>query len=259
MPKPTKPALPRFGGLLAASEPGTPLEGARALPLAALRPNPWQPRQHTDPDRLQELADDIATRGILQPLVVRDSGDGTYQIIAGGRRYAAATIAQLPSVPVIIVEMDEDAARDAAIVENIHREDLADEDEARYYAWLVGNGMSLREIGAAIHKSHMYVKRKLDTLAAPPATAALEFADEPPVPLDTTPQTVTKRDSLPQTATPNEPPTFRRRPLDSFMTWLGRTDFTAVPEAERKAVDQQLAELQEWVERARIRLQNWQP
>jgi ParB/RepB/Spo0J family partition protein len=212
VPKPTKPALPRFGGLLAASEPGTPLAGARALPQALLDPSPWQPRQHFDADRLQELAADIAARGILEPLIVRPVG-ARYEIIAGGRRFAAAGLAALETVPCLIQEWDDTTARGATIAENIHREDLTPEDEARYYAWLEGLGMSHREIGAAIGKSHNYVGRRLRLLSEPGALEAYHAGERGLEPERA--ESGTGRTSMEQTVTENEPAPAGYGPLPS--------------------------------------------
>ena len=152
---------------------GTALENARQLPRARVQPNPWQPRRHADAERLRELADDIAARGILEPLLVRPLGDGQYQVIAGERRYQAAGVAGLETLPCLILEdLTDGEARTIALVENIQREDLDIEDEARYLQELHDGGMSLRDIGAAIHKSRMYVQRRLQLLADPNALLA---------------------------------------------------------------------------------------
>lgn len=167
MSKPTKAPLPRWGGLLTdTTQPGDPLEGARRLPLDLVDPNPWQPRQHTDADRLQELADDVRARGILQPLIVRRLGD-RYQVVAGGRRYAAAIAAGLTEVPALIVDWDDKTAREASIRENVHREDMDPEDEGNYYRALQDQGLSLRDIAADIGKSYQYVNRRIKLVSDP--------------------------------------------------------------------------------------------
>ena len=164
--------LPKRATALEAVAPSDLLLNARAVPRALVDPNPWQPRRHADPARLQELADDIRERGILEPLIVRPVG-ARYQVIAGERRYQAAGLAGLETVPCLIRDdLTEAAARTIALVENIQREDLDIEDEARYLQELHDGGMSLRAIGAAIHKPHMYVQRRLRLIADPGALLA---------------------------------------------------------------------------------------
>jgi ParB/RepB/Spo0J family partition protein len=161
-----------FAPYLQPVAPGTEIENARHLPLAVIDPNPDQPRRLADAERLAELAADIADRGVLEPLIVRPVGD-RYQVIAGGRRRAAAGIAGLDSVPCLIRDDLTDAeARAIALVENLQREDLDIEDEARALAELYQQGRSLREIGALIHKSYKYVQRRLRLVADPAALEA---------------------------------------------------------------------------------------
>src|SRR5689334_11267886 len=145
--------------------PGEDLASARLLPRDLIDPNPWQPRQHADPERLAELRADIAARGILQPLVVRPHGEDRYQVVAGERRYQAAGLAGLAGLPCIIREVDDAEAQAIALVENLQREDLDIEDEARFLTSLHDAGMSLREIGSAIHKSYQYVNRRIKLAA----------------------------------------------------------------------------------------------
>lgn len=158
--------------LIAPSGPGPRLRDAWLIPMAQLVPNSWQPRRRANPVRLQELAKDIAERGVLEPLIVRPLEDGHYQIIAGERRYHAAGLAGLESVPCLVRDVDEAEARAIALVENLQREDLDVEDEARFLKELHDNGMSLREIGAAIHKSYQYVNRRIKLASDPDALHA---------------------------------------------------------------------------------------
>jgi len=134
--------------------------------------NPWQPRRRADPARLQELANDIGARGVLEPLIVRHLADDQYQIIAGERRFRAAELAGLVQVPCLVRDVDEAEARAIALVENLQREDLDIEDEARFLKELHDGGMSLRDIGATIHKSYQYVNRRVKLAADPAALQA---------------------------------------------------------------------------------------
>ncbi|MEB3884084.1 ParB/RepB/Spo0J family partition protein [Lyngbya sp. CCY1209] len=102
---------------------------ATTLPIAKLKPPDYQPRQHFDPDKLEELAETIRKHGILEPLLVRPVGD-RYEIIAGGRRYRAAKLAGLTDVPVVVRELDNKQALELALLENVQREDLNPVEEA---------------------------------------------------------------------------------------------------------------------------------
>lgn len=149
-----------------------PNREAKIIPLNLVETNPWQPRQHADEARMLELIDDVRARGILQPLLVRPLSDGRYQVVAGERRYRAASALKLDSVPVISKEMDDQTAREISLVENLQREDLDIEDEARFLKGLVELGLSTHQIGKAIHKSHNYVLRRLRLLDTPGALTA---------------------------------------------------------------------------------------
>ncbi|MFW5745147.1 MAG: ParB/RepB/Spo0J family partition protein, partial [Spirochaetota bacterium] len=96
-----------------------------------ISPNPDQPRKRFSEASLAELADSIRERGIIQPILAEDTGDGTYVIVAGERRYRAAKLAGLTEVPVIAQELTEEEMLEVALVENIQREDLNPIDEAR--------------------------------------------------------------------------------------------------------------------------------
>lgn len=105
----------------------TPARGSSAIneiPLAAITPNPEQPRTSFDPEALEELAASISQLGIIQPLSLRKTGADTYQIIAGERRYRAALMAGLDTVPAYIRTANEAELTEMALIENIQREDL---------------------------------------------------------------------------------------------------------------------------------------
>jgi ParB/RepB/Spo0J family partition protein len=175
MPK-KLPPLTRHAVTAPTEETGTRLPGARLMPIDLIRPNPWQPRQHADPERMGELIADVAERGILEPIIVRpmdDARDERYQVVAGERRYRAAVAGGLTSVPVIVrQDMTEAEAREASLVENLLREDLDIEDEARFIKALYEEKKSLRAVGEAIHKSYQYVNRRLKLLDDPGALLA---------------------------------------------------------------------------------------
>ncbi|MDP8908899.1 MAG: ParB/RepB/Spo0J family partition protein, partial [Chloroflexota bacterium] len=108
----------------------------RTVAIAAIAPNPTQPRRRFDEDALQALAASIAARGILQPPVVREVSGG-YQLIAGERRWRAAKIAGLQKIEVLVGDQDHAASLGDAVMENVLREDLSPIEEARAYATLI--------------------------------------------------------------------------------------------------------------------------
>ena len=130
--------LGRGLGALIGDFPEEPESGAvTKLPLQKVEPNPDQPRRTFDEEELQALADSIAAHGILQPLAVRASGDGFYQIIAGERRWRAARMAGLSEVPVVVLEADDRTVMELALVENLQRQDLNPMEEAEGYQRLM--------------------------------------------------------------------------------------------------------------------------
>lgn len=142
---------------------------AKIVELNLIDSNPNQPRTYFDQIKLEELAADIKERGILQPPVIREVGGGRYEIVAGERRCRAARMAGLTEIPVIIKEFkNEQEIRLASLAENLQRDDLDIEDEARFLTILQKEmNLSMRKIAEVIHRSHLYVYRRL------------EIADEP--------------------------------------------------------------------------------
>jgi ParB family transcriptional regulator, chromosome partitioning protein len=102
------------------------------VPVGLIDPNPFQPRRLFSPDRLQELADSIRSTGIVQPILVRKTGE-RYQLIAGERRWRAASLARLETVPAMIRELSDQEALELALTENILRDDLSPIETARAY------------------------------------------------------------------------------------------------------------------------------
>jgi ParB family chromosome partitioning protein len=112
--------------------PATGTSPVRAIPVDAIEPNPFQPRQQFDDASLAELAQSIRTDGVLQPIAVRPSGQ-RYQLIVGERRWRAARVAGLPEIPAIIRQAGDDEMLVLALVENIQREDLNAIEKAQAY------------------------------------------------------------------------------------------------------------------------------
>ena len=140
----------------------------RELPIEQIRPNPDQPRKTFDEDELKELADSIASCGLLQPLVVREHA-GAYQIVAGERRYQAAKRAGLTVVPAIVREVSDDEVLQLALIENLQRSDLNPMEAARGYRSLVEqNGLTHEEVARVLSKSRSAITNALRLLDLPP-------------------------------------------------------------------------------------------
>ena len=141
--------------------------GVREIELARIRPNPAQPRIKFDEDALDELADSIRQRGVLQPILLRPHGDD-YLIIAGERRWRAAQRARLHSIPAIVREIDESTTAELALIENIQRQDLNPLEEAEGYRQLVKtHGHTQDDVGRIVHKSRSHVANLLRLLELP--------------------------------------------------------------------------------------------
>ena len=141
----------------------------RLMPIYKVEPNPDQPRQDFDEAELQALADSIAVHGILQPLTVRETGTGYYQIIAGERRWRAARLAELSEVPVVVIEADDKKAMELALIENLQRQDLNPVEEALGYQSLIEEyGLTQEEAAAQVGKSRPAVANALRLLGLCP-------------------------------------------------------------------------------------------
>ncbi len=146
------------------------------LPLAALRPNPRQPR--TVFPGIEELAASISRDGLLSPLMVREIGEDAYEIVHGERRFRAAQLAGLTEIPAIVRDLTDTEAFTLALVENMQRQSLGPLEEAAAFATLQGQGKSQEEIGALIGKGQSYVAQKLRLLRLPaPLTYYLAIGD----------------------------------------------------------------------------------
>ena len=141
--------------------------GVRSLPVGSLAPHPGQPRRHFDEAALDELAQSIAQRGVLQPIVVRPHGTG-YQIVAGERRWRAAQRARLHEVPVIVRTFDDTETLEVALVENIQRQDLNAIEEAEAYHRLIEDfGHTQDALGKLVNKSRSHIANLLRLLELP--------------------------------------------------------------------------------------------
>ncbi|HST92127.1 MAG TPA: ParB/RepB/Spo0J family partition protein [Brevundimonas sp.] len=144
--------------------------GVRMAPIESLKPNPDQPRKTFDKDDLDELAASIRDKGVLQPILVRTQPgeQGVWQIIAGERRWRAAQLARLNSVPVIVKEMDDVAVFEVAIIENVQRADLNPLEEAEAFRVLMDRfGRSQDAVAGVVGKSRSHVANTLRLLQLP--------------------------------------------------------------------------------------------
>jgi len=145
-----------------------------SLKIAEIVPNRSQPRKYFDEAALTELAESIAQHGVLQPLLVRPMPDGTYQLVAGERRWRAARQAGLNEVPVVVREMTDRDAAELALIENLQREDLNPMEEAQGYRTLIETyGLTQEETAKAVNKSRPAVTNALRLLNLPEPVAEL--------------------------------------------------------------------------------------
>lgn len=139
------------------------------LPIYKVEPNPGQPRQDFDEEELEALAESIRVHGIIQPLTVRETKNGYYQIIAGERRWRAARLAELREVPVVVVEADDKKAMELALIENLQRQDLNPVEEALGYQTLMEeHGLTQEEAANRVGKSRPAVANALRLLGLCP-------------------------------------------------------------------------------------------
>jgi ParB family transcriptional regulator, chromosome partitioning protein len=143
--------------------------GVREIEIGRIRPNPNQPRIQFSDESIDELADSIAERGVLQPILLRPHGDGEgFEIIAGERRWRAAQRARLHTIPAIVREIDEAATAELALIENIQREDLNAIEEAEGYKQLIDrHGHTQENVAKIVHKSRSHVSNLLRLLDLP--------------------------------------------------------------------------------------------
>ena len=144
------------------------IDGPQTLRVSEIEPKPDQPRKYFDQEALEQLADSISKHGLLQPIIVRESAGGFYQIIAGERRWRASKLAGLLEVPVIIMEADALKAADIAIIENIQRQDLNPYEEATaYQSLMVQYNLTQEQVAEKVGKSRSAVANTMRLLDLP--------------------------------------------------------------------------------------------
>jgi ParB family chromosome partitioning protein len=140
----------------------------RRLPIELIAPSPRQPRSSFDEETLVALSDSIKTRGVLQPVLVRPVVGGRYELIAGERRWRAARLAGLETIPAVIRSNDDAASIEIALIENMAREDLNPVDEARACAALVEElGLTREDVGLRVGRSRVAVSNLIRLLDLP--------------------------------------------------------------------------------------------
>jgi ParB family chromosome partitioning protein len=164
-------AKPGIGRGLAAILPEANVADAgelRDLPITLVKPNPNQPRTHFDPDTLASLAASIETSGVVQPLLVRPLHDGSYELIAGERRWRAAQQAGLEKVPAIVRDSEQAERLQVALIENMVREDLNPIEEARACAALIEElDVSKEELARRVGRSRPAISNLIRLLELP--------------------------------------------------------------------------------------------
>lgn len=147
------------------NENATDEKGVVTLRLSEIEPNRNQPRTNFDEDALSELADSIQKHGLIQPIVVRPTSSGVYQIVAGERRWRACRMAGLSEVPVVIKELDDKNYYEIALIENLQREDLNAVEEAQGYRTLIdAYGLTQEQVAESVGKSRSAVTNALRLL-----------------------------------------------------------------------------------------------
>ncbi|MET0903643.1 MAG: ParB/RepB/Spo0J family partition protein [Acidimicrobiales bacterium] len=143
--------------------------GLREVPVGSISPNPHQPRTYFDEESLASLTASVAELGVLQPVLVREIGDDRFELIAGERRWRAAKRAGLPSIPVVVREVDDVLSLEQALVENLHREDLNPLEEAAAYQQLIEDFELTQEaVAQKVGKSRSAVANTLRLFQLPP-------------------------------------------------------------------------------------------
>lgn len=167
----TPPSAPPAGPALPAAPAPAPLPPGTALirkvPVAQIKPSPWQPRRVFAPEALEELVQSIRERGVLQPLLVRKIS-GAFELIAGERRWRAAQTAELAEVPVIVMDANDNQALELALVENLQRQDLNVIEEAEGYQALSDKfNLTQDDIAQRVGKARASVANTLRLLHLP--------------------------------------------------------------------------------------------
>jgi ParB family transcriptional regulator, chromosome partitioning protein len=163
-----------LGALIPTDITGGSGSGLREVPVGSISPNPHQPRAYFDEEALASLTASVAELGVLQPILVRDLGEERYELIAGERRWRAAKRAGLPSIPVVVREVDDVLSLEQALVENLHREDLNPLEEAAAYQQLMEDfDLTQEAVAQKVGKSRSSIANTLRLFQLPPSIQRL--------------------------------------------------------------------------------------
>jgi ParB family transcriptional regulator, chromosome partitioning protein len=176
MPEPQRGMGRGLAAILSISEAGARDDAPelRDIAVELIRPNPAQPRKRFDEASLTALAASLSERGVLQPVLVRPRPGGSYELVAGERRWRAARIAGLETMPALVQHRDDDASLEAALVENMAREDLNPVEAARAVAALVEElGLTREDVGRRVGRSRVAISNLLRLLDLPDEALAL--------------------------------------------------------------------------------------
>jgi ParB family chromosome partitioning protein len=163
-----------LGALIPAGSPSDSRALLQELAVAAIEPNPNQPRGHFDEETLTSLTDSIRALGVLQPILVRPAGPERYELIAGERRWRAARRAGLQTIPALVKTAEDRSSLEQALVENLHRQDLNALEEAGAYQQLIEDfELTHEDVANRVGKSRVTITNTLRLLQLPPAIQRL--------------------------------------------------------------------------------------
>jgi ParB family transcriptional regulator, chromosome partitioning protein len=163
-----------LGALIPTEVVGDRTSALLDIPVVAIRANPHQPRTSFDEESLASLAASVREVGVLQPVLVRQTGEGAYELIAGERRWRAAKRAGLPTIPAIVKDVSEHARVEQALIENLHRQDLGPLEEAGAYQQLIEDfGLTHEQLSVRVGKSRASITNSLRLFQLPPAVQKL--------------------------------------------------------------------------------------
>lgn len=160
--------LPALGRGMGALLPVQREEELRQIEIERLKPNPYQPRVAFAPEKLDELASSIRASGVLQPILVRPSSDGAFQIVHGERRFRAAVMAGMTRIPALVRKLDDREMHLLSLIENLQREDLNPIEEARGYQALAdAHSLTQEQISERVGRSRTTITNALRLLRLP--------------------------------------------------------------------------------------------
>jgi len=163
-----------LGALIPTDITGEAGSALREVPVESIEPNPHQPRAYFDEEALASLTASVAELGVLQPILVREKGNDRFELIAGERRWRAAKRAGLPTIPVVVRDVEDVVSLEQALVENLHRQDLNALEEAAAYQQLMEDfDLTQEQVAQKVGKSRSAVANTLRLFQLPPSIQRL--------------------------------------------------------------------------------------